>query len=113
MRNHITAAVRSFIIASALVAPLALSAAPQEKPSSTPTAVADARTVTGKITAKSDTSLSIGDTKISLTTTTNFTKGGAAIKLEDINVGDQVRVTTSAGDPLQAVAVEVVTEGKG
>jgi co-chaperonin GroES (HSP10) len=70
----------------------------------------DRETIQGKISAKSDTSLTVDGKVIAVTGATSFTRNGKAITISDVQSGDQVKVTASKGTDgsLQAVSVEVL-----
>ncbi|HNC24521.1 MAG TPA: DUF5666 domain-containing protein [Opitutaceae bacterium] len=96
--------------ASVLAAPLAACARQPENP--VPSASEDtkaAKTVTGKVDAKSDSSLSVGGRELKLTATTTYTKSGAPASSADVKVGDRVTVTV-ADDGVTALAVDVATD---
>ncbi len=71
--------------------------------------------ITGRVSAKTDGSLTVGTTLLSVSSSTTITKGGQAIKLSDIAVGDPVRVTASPGENnvLQALSIEVMAGAGG
>lgn len=71
--------------------------------------------INGTVTAKTATSLTVGGTTVAITDSTAITKGGEAIKLDGLQVGDHVKVvaTPMAGGALRAVSVEVVTKKSG
>ena len=66
------------------------------------------KNLSGKVTAKSDTSLTIDGRTVTLTSATTCSKGGASLGSRDIKVGDMVNVVTS-DDGQVAVSVEVTT----
>lgn len=104
-------ALLGLAMTSALVA-LPLSARAESPAPATPAVASPsnkpAQTLSGKVTAKSDTSLTIGDRTVSLTIATAFTKGGAKIGRGDVKAGDTVNVVTT-DDGQVAVSVEVTT----
>lgn len=69
-----------------------------------------ASTVSGTVSAKSDMSLTVGSTTVTVTETTAIMKGGESIELDGVNVGDEVKVTAHHADDgsMAAVSIEVV-----
>lgn len=67
--------------------------------------------VSGTVTAKTDISLTVDTQLITVSESTSFTRNGQVIKLDDIQVGDRVKATTSQGmeGDILAIRVEVVT----
>jgi len=108
--NTLKPALLGLIIASALVAvpmvaqttPADPSAPPQVKPDNKLT-----RNISGKVSAKTDTSLTVDGRTVSLTSATTFSKGGASIGSGDVSVGDSVNIVTT-DDGQVAVSVNVV-----
>lgn len=93
--------------ASLLAAPLTACARQPENPAASAGDDAKAaKTVTGKVDAKSDTSISVGGRELKLTAATAYTKGGAPASGADVKVGDRVTVTVG-DDGFTAVAVDV------
>jgi len=70
--------------------------------------------INGRVTAKTVSTLTVGDKVITITDSTSFLKEGSKIKIDDIQVGDTVKVTTTKGDAgaLQAVTVVVTATDK-
>ncbi len=122
--------VLSFIVAAALAMPAiaqtdqpksetpsgSSSSSAVETPStpsspSTPSASMDTdqNKVSGKVTAKSDDSLTVDGQTIVVTRSSTLTKAGSPVKIGDLNVGDKVTVSTIKGadGKLLAVTVEV------
>ena len=66
--------------------------------------------LSGAVTAKIETSLTVNNTVILVTDATTIMKGGQAIKLADVQVGDHVKVTASKGDNdmLTANSIEIL-----
>jgi len=66
--------------------------------------------LSGAVTAKTETSLTVGDTVVMITDATSIKKDGQAIKLADVRVGDHVKVTAakSDSDVLTANSIEVL-----
>ncbi len=106
-------ALLGLALASALVA-LPVSARAESPSQATPVVASPsskpAQTVSGKVTARSDTSLTVGDRTVSLTIATAFTKGGAKIGSGDVKAGDTVNVVTT-DDGQVAVSVDVTAGG--
>jgi len=93
------------------VAALPVTAFAQSAPSEPAPAAPDShatQNLSGKVAAKSDTSLMIGSRTVSLNSATTFSKGGTAIGSGDVKVGDTVNVVTS-DDGQVAVSVTVTT----
>src|SRR5207245_824764 len=89
-------ALVSFIIASALMTPVFASAKDQAERPATPAPSASAnKTVAGKVTERDAISITIDGTKYAVNDSTTFTKAGLPVKIDDIKVGDQVRLTVS------------------
>src|ERR1041385_9076971 len=99
--NPLQPAVRSFALAAFLVAlPMAVRAQ-----SSTPATPTDpgvtapssriAQNVSGKVTAKSDTSITVGDRTVSINSATTYTRNGASIGSGDVKAGDMVNIVTT------------------
>ena len=67
-------------------------------------------TIQGKVSAKTDSSLTVDGKVIATTAATAFTKEGKPITLSDVQVGDKVKVTASKeGDGTwRAIAVEIL-----
>lgn len=82
-----------------------------DNPMAPPSADESQSQVSGQVTEKSDGLLTIdAKTTIGLNDSTAFIRDGQAIKLDDIKVGDRVRVTTTQGmgGDLLASQVEVI-----
>ena len=71
----------------------------------------DRESIQGKVSAKTDSGLTVDGKKIATTATTSFMKSGKPITLADIQVGDMVKVAASKGTDgsFQAVSVEVMS----
>lgn len=71
--------------------------------------------ITGKVTAKSASGITVGSTMVAVTDSTSFLKSGQTISLDDIQVGDQVKVvaTPGPGGKLTAVSIQVVSRNSG
>jgi hypothetical protein len=85
----------------------------QAAPSENESARADDReSIHGKVSAKSDTSLTVDGKVIMTTAVTAVMKDGKPLTIGDITVGDKVKVSASKGTDgsLQAVSVEVMTK---
>ena len=72
-----------------------------------PTAAESPAAVTGKITAKSATELTVDGKAVTINPATAYLKAGKAIAADDLNVGDAVTVVTATGDNGTLVAVTV------
>ena len=110
LTHTLKSAVLGTIVASALMAPITVSAQQDPmKPAPAQPATAS-KTLDGKITDKAAKSITVDGVKIAVSESTQFTKSGQAIKAGDIKVGDQVRVTLSGDSGAPAAAsVEVVS----
>jgi len=77
------------------------------------TRLIDRESVRGKVSAKTEASLTVDGKTIATTGGTSFMKDGKAASLSDVQVGDQVRVaaTKATDGSLQAVMVEVMPKG--
>jgi hypothetical protein len=68
------------------------------------------KNISGKVAAKTETSLTVDGRTVSLSSATTFsTKGGSAIGSADIKVGDSVNIVTS-DDGQVAVSVDVAAQ---
>ncbi len=69
----------------------------------------DQDSIQGKITAKTDSSVTVDARTIATTATTAVSKNGKPGTLADVNIGDKVKVTAKKGDDggMQAVMIEV------
>jgi hypothetical protein len=74
--------------------------------------VADRELIHGKVTSKSDASLTVDAKMVTTSTTTSIMKEGKPITIGDVQVGDKVRVAVSKGSDgsLQAISVEVMAK---
>lgn len=77
------------------------------------TSFVDRESVAGKVSAKTEASLTVDGKNIATTDGTSFMKEGKAVTLSDVQVGDQVRIaaTKTTDGSLQAVMVEVMAKG--
>ncbi len=110
MKSQLKPALFGILIASS-VAALPVMTLAQSAPSDPATAVPDNRVtknVSGKVTAKSDTSLTVGNRTVSLNSATTFSRVGTSIGSGDVKVGDTVNVVTT-DDGQVAVSVTVTT----
>ena len=98
---------RAFILAAALLAVPGLAIA-QTNPAPAAPEAKLSKNVSGKVEAKSDTSLTVGGRTVSTSSATTFSKAGASIGSADIKVGDKVNIVTS-DDGQVAVAVDVIS----
>jgi uncharacterized protein DUF5666 len=73
----------------------------------------DRESVSGKVSAKTEASLTVDGKTIATTAGTSFMKEGKAVTLSDVQVGDRVRIaaTKTTEGSLQAVMVEVMPRG--
>jgi co-chaperonin GroES (HSP10) len=71
---------------------------------------ADRQSIEGRLTAKSDTTITVNGKVIAITATTSFMKAGKSILATDVQTGDNVKVIASRGTdgPLVAESVEVL-----
>ncbi len=71
--------------------------------------------ISGTVTARSASGLTVGSTQVMITSSTTYVKDGHTINLDDIKVGDQVEVlaTPGASGNLLALTVEVVSRNSG
>jgi hypothetical protein len=68
------------------------------------------KNISGKVTSKTETSLTVDGRTVSLSSATTFSaKGGSAIGSSDVKVGDNVNVVTS-DDGQVAVSVDVAAQ---
>ena len=74
-----------------------------------PSAAYDQDSIQGKVTAKTDNTVTVDAKMVATTPTTAVSKNGKAGTLADVNIGDKVKVTAKKGDDggLQAVMIEV------
>lgn len=94
-------------VAIALAMPLFAHAAAPVVNSPVPAPLASDTNVSGKITTKSDTAVTVDDKTFTVNGATSITKGGAKMKLEDLKVGDTVSVTATKADGGQMLAVSI------
>ena len=66
------------------------------------------KNVSGKVDAKTDTTLTVGGRVVSIGSSTTFSKAGASIGSGDIKVGNKVNIVTSE-DGQVAVSVDVIS----
>ena len=68
------------------------------------------KNISGKVTSKTETSLTVDGRTVSLSSATTFSsKGGAAMGSSDVKVGDNVNIVTS-DDGQVAVSVDVAAQ---
>jgi hypothetical protein len=68
------------------------------------------KNISGKVTSKTETSMTVDGRTVSLSSATTFsTKGGSAIGSGDVKVGDNVNIVTS-DDGQVAVSVDVAAQ---
>lgn len=101
-----------FIFASVLALPAVVASAGQyssqvDKSSLPP----ENDAIVGKLTRKTDSAISVAGQMILVSTATNIIKAGSIIRLEDLTVGDKVKVVVVKGEEgaLQATSIEVLT----
>ena len=95
------------ILTSLLMAPALLAQTPVVAKPSPATEQADIKpstNVSGKVEARSDSSLTVAGHTISLKSSTTYSRAGASISGTDIKVGDMVNIVTS-NDGQVAVSV--------
>lgn len=97
--------VIGFVMAGAFLVPLVGQTFAQESAS-----MAESSVVSGRVTATSGDSLVVDGNAITVSGSTAIIKDGAAIKLNEVKAGDEVRVTVakSAEGALQALSIEVL-----
>lgn len=100
------------VCALAPVALLTLQADPVAQPQSESVRAYDRETIQGKISAKSDTNLTVDGKMIEVSVSTSFTKNGKVITFDDVQKTDQVKVMVSKGTDgsLKAISVEVLAK---
>lgn len=69
----------------------------------------DQDSIQGKVTAKTDSSVTVDAKMVATSATTAVSKNGKPGSLSDVNIGDKVKVTAKKSDDggLQAVMIEV------
>lgn len=108
MKTHaLKTTVLSFITASALMSPIVVGAKDANPAANAAPTASAGKSVSGKVGDKGANSLTIDGTKYMVSDSTTFTKGGLPIKIDDVKVGDQVRVTLADENGTQATAIEV------
>jgi hypothetical protein len=98
-------------LASALALPFAVRAQTTQPVTPNPPVQPDARVsanVSGKVEAKSDTTLTVAGRIISLTSATTYSRNGASIGSGDVKVGYKVNVVTTDNGQV-AVSVDVLS----
>ena len=65
------------------------------------------KNISGKVTAKSDTTLTVGSRTVVINSATTFARSGASIGSGDVKVGDAINVVTT-DDGQVAVSVDVM-----
>ena len=91
---------------------LTLKATPTDPPPSESTRLAERDSIQGKVSAKSDSSLTVDGKAIAVTANTSYMKEGKPITLADIQTGDQVKVSASmrTDGSLEALSVVVLAK---
>jgi len=110
-KNTLNKSLLGFVIIGALSVPLAAVPALPLQPRADSIMVADGdEVVSGRVAAKSATALIVDGRSLLLTSETRFVKSGRMVTLDDVNAGDEVRVSTTPGadGSLLAVSVEVL-----
>ena len=108
MKNHLLRnSGRAFILAAALLSAPVLVIAQATPAPAAPDAKLS-KNVSGKVEAKSDTTLTVSGRTVSTSSSTTFSKAGASIGSADIKVGDKVTIVTS-DDGQVAVSVDVIS----
>jgi ribosomal protein S1 len=74
-----------------------------------PSAAYDQDSIQGKVTAKTDSTVTVDAKMVATSPTTAVSKNGKAATLADVNIGDKVKVTAKKSEDggLQAVMIEV------
>jgi hypothetical protein len=100
------------VCALAPVSLLTLKANPTEPSPSVSIRLADRQSVEGKVSAKTDSSLTVDGKTIAVTGSTSYMKEGKPITLADIQTGDQVKVSASmrTDGSLEALSVIVLAK---
>jgi hypothetical protein len=91
---------------------LTLKATPTDPPPSERIRIADRESIQGKVSAKTDISLTVDGRAIAVTANTTFMKEGKPIALADVQTGDQVKVSASmrTDGSLEALSVVVLAK---
>jgi uncharacterized protein DUF5666 len=104
--KHITSLAigAAFILGTSAIV---LQAAPDASPAFSVAYEQDS--IQGKVTAKTDSSVTVDAKTVSTTATTVVSKNGKPGTLADVNIGDKVKVMAKKGDDggLQALMIEV------
>ena len=115
MKNHMLKSTGFACLLLSALAAVPLSALAQTTQPSTPAPMAPSadankvnKNVSGKVEAKSDTTLTVSGRTVSTGSSTTFSKAGASIGSGDIKVGDKVNIVTS-DDGKVAVSVDVIS----
>lgn len=103
------------LLISALTLPVVLIASSPDGLTVTAAATTDdaEKVVTGRVDAKSDTSLHVNGQVVLLDDSTTYVRNGAPAKLDDIKTGDEVRVTVAVGAAGSRVAAKVEATSSG
>ncbi len=108
--TRLRSALVGLLVGSALVLPLsAVAQSGSPDPSTAAPIKPDNRltqNVSGKVQAKTDTTLTVDSRTITLTSATTYSKNGTAIGSGDVKVGDMVNIVTT-DDGQVAVSVNV------
>jgi hypothetical protein len=115
MKNQLLKSTGLACLIASMLAAVPLSALAQTTQPTTPALVAPPpdtnkinKNVSGKVEAKSDTTLTVGGRTVSTGSSTTFSKAGASIGSGDVKVGDKVNIVTS-DDGQVAVSVDVIS----
>jgi hypothetical protein len=100
------------VCALAPISLLTLKATPTEPRPSESIRLAEPESVQGKLSAKTDSSLTVDGKTIAVTANTSFMKAGKPITLADVQTGDQVKVSASmkTDGSLEALTVVVLAK---
>jgi hypothetical protein len=112
MKTHsIKPSILGLVLASSLMAVPVARAQTTEPVSPPPPAQPDIRisaNVSGKVEAKSDTTLTVGGRIISVNSATTYSRNGASIGSADVKIGYKVNVVTTDNGQV-AVSVDVLS----
>jgi hypothetical protein len=100
------------VCALAPVSLLTLKATPTDPPAAESIRLTERESVQGKVSAKTDSSLTVDGKSIIVTANTSYLKEGKPITLADIQTGDQVKVSASmrTDGSLEALSVMVLAK---
>ena len=100
------------VCALAPISLLTLKATPTDPPPSESIRFVERESVQGKVSAKTDSSLTVDGKAIVVTASTSYMKEGKPITLADVQTGDQIKVSTSmrTDGSLEALSVVVLAK---